>query len=225
MNANVTWYRHPLHATARNGRTRIAIPCCGSPDARHPARALCTISLRTNFAAFGNMLILGVIMNFHHGLCSGKLYTIDLGDKRRDKRAVLLAERLAEKPMASIPGACGGWAETQAADRFLTQENEGRQDILEPRWRCSAVRMGAHRTVLCIQETTELDFNGQTITDFGPLSFEAQRGMYLHPTYAVSAGESRPASWMFGPGRGSRRMPLGRGLAQRKASAGSKATN
>ncbi len=32
---------------------------------------------------------------------------INLGDKRLDKRAVLLAEWLAEKPTASIPGACG----------------------------------------------------------------------------------------------------------------------
>ena len=40
--------------------------------------------------------------------------------------------------------------------------------------------------VLCLQDTTELDFNGQTIQGLGPLSYEAQRGMYLHPTYAVS---------------------------------------
>ena len=40
---------------------------------------------------------------------------IDLGDKRLDKRAVLLAERLAEQPAASIPGACGGGAEVPAA--------------------------------------------------------------------------------------------------------------
>ena len=35
---------------------------------------------------------------------------IDLGDKRLDRRAVFLAERLAGKPTASIPGACNGWA-------------------------------------------------------------------------------------------------------------------
>jgi hypothetical protein len=43
---------------------------------------------------------------------------IDLGDKRLDQRAILLAERLAEKPTASIPGACNGWSETQAAYRL-----------------------------------------------------------------------------------------------------------
>ena len=39
---------------------------------------------------------------------------------------------------------------------------------------------------LCIQDTTELDFNGQEARGLGPLSYEAQRGMYAHPTYAVS---------------------------------------
>ena len=32
--------------------------------------------------------------------------------------------------------------------------------------------------VLCLQDTTELDFNGQLIEGLGPLSYEAQRGMY-----------------------------------------------
>lgn len=120
------------------------------------------------------------------GWAAEEFKTIDLGDKRLDKRAVLLAERLAEKPTASIPGACGGWAETQAADRFLAQDEVGWEDILRSHGRCSAARMGAHRTVLCLQDTTELDFNGQTIAGLGPLSFEAQRGLYVHPTYAVS---------------------------------------
>src|SRR6218665_1441812 len=46
--------------------------------------------------------------------------------------------------------------------------------------------MRQHRVVLCLQDTTELDFNGQSIEGLGPLSYEAQRGMYLHPTYAVT---------------------------------------
>lgn len=37
---------------------------------------------------------------------------LDPGDKRRQARAVLLAERLADKPTASLPAACNGWAET-----------------------------------------------------------------------------------------------------------------
>ncbi len=53
---------------------------------------------------------------------------------------------------------------------------------------------------MCIQDTTELNFNGQSIEGLGPLSYEAQRGMYLHPTYAVSL-EREPLgvldAWMW----------------------------
>lgn len=46
--------------------------------------------------------------------------------------------------------------------------------------------MRAQPVVLCIQDSTELDFNGQEIDGLGPLNYEARRGMYLHPTYAVT---------------------------------------
>jgi IS4 transposase len=125
---------------------------------------------------------------------------IDLGDRRLDKRAVLLAERLAANPAASIPQACGGWAETQAAYRFLAQDEIDWESILAPHWQCAHTRMRAHPVVLCLQDTTELDFNGQAIAGLGPLSYEAQRGMYVHPTYAVSP-EREPLgvldAWMW----------------------------
>ena len=120
------------------------------------------------------------------GWASEELASMDLGDRRRDRRAIHLIERLAERPTASIPGACNGWAETQAAYRFLGSERYDWLDILEPHRQCTQRRMRAHPVVLCLQDTTELDFNGQTIKGLGPLSYEAQRGMYLHPTYAVT---------------------------------------
>lgn len=115
-----------------------------------------------------------------------EFHDIDLGDQRLNKRAVLLAERLAQKPTASIPQACGGWSETQAAYRFFGQDDIGWDDILTPHWKSSEERMGAHPVVLCLQDTTDLNFNGQAIAGLGPLSYEAQRGMFLHPTYAVT---------------------------------------
>lgn len=42
--------------------------------------------------------------------------TLDLGDARLNRRAVLLAERLALKPGASIPNACHNWSETVDVD-------------------------------------------------------------------------------------------------------------
>lgn len=40
---------------------------------------------------------------------------IDLGDPRRDRRAIRLIDHLSAKPAASIPQACGDWADTMAA--------------------------------------------------------------------------------------------------------------
>ena len=43
-----------------------------------------------------------------------------------------------------------------------------------------------HAVVLCLQDTTEIDCHGRTIKGLGPLSYEAQRGLYLDPTYVVT---------------------------------------
>jgi len=111
---------------------------------------------------------------------------LDLGDPRRDRRAKELLKRLSAKPSESIPGACDGWSETMAAYRFLGNEEVDWVDMMQPHWERTAARMQQHAVVLCIADTTELDFNGQDMEGLGPLSFEAQRGMYLHPTYAVT---------------------------------------
>ncbi len=115
----------------------------------------------------------------------------DLGDARLDKRLVRIVETFADKPTASIPEACGDWGATQAAYRFFNQAlNEARplewQQILNPHRDATIERMRQYPLVLCLQDTTELNFNGQQIRGLGPLSYESQRGMYLHPTYVVT---------------------------------------
>ena len=95
-------------------------------------------------------------------------------------------ERLAAKPTVGVPQACRGWGETIAAYRFFDNEEVQWATILEPHWQQTQQRMTAHSVVLCLQDTTELDFNGRGTVGLGPLSYEAQRGMYLHPTYAVT---------------------------------------
>ena len=62
----------------------------------------------------------------------------------------------------------------------------GRWDaVMQASWQASVQRIAQHPVVLCLQDTTELDFNGQQMAGLGPLSYEAQRGVYLHPTYVV----------------------------------------
>ena len=115
--------------------------------------------------------------------------TVDLGDKRLNKRLVKVVQQWADKPSQSIPTASGGWRDTAAACRMLDNERCDWREMLEAHRQCTTQRMAALPVVLCLTDltdTTELDFNGQTITGLGPLSFEAQRWISLHPSYAVS---------------------------------------
>jgi hypothetical protein len=129
---------------------------------------------------------------------------LDLGDARLNNRARTLMERFAADPAASIPDACHGWAETMAAYRFLGNEAVDWQAILAPHWEQTRGRMQVHPVILCLQDTTELNFNGQEIDGLGPLCYEAQRGMYLHPTYAVTPGREALGvldAWMWARSR------------------------
>lgn len=120
------------------------------------------------------------------GWASEELGGIDLGDARLNKRTVLLAERLAQSPSDSIPDACQGWAEIQAAYRLFDHESVDFWSILNPHIQCTMQRMAAAPVVLCLQDTTTLDFNGQDIDGLGPLQYESQKGLLLHPTYVVT---------------------------------------
>jgi len=107
------------------------------------------------------------------GWAAQEFETIDLGDPRLNRRAVLLAERLGQKPGASILGACGNWAETAAAYRFLRNEQVSCEEVLAAHRQATMARIREHAVVLFLQDTTELDYNGQAVTGLGPLSYEA----------------------------------------------------
>jgi hypothetical protein len=111
---------------------------------------------------------------------------MDLGDARLNKRARVMVEAFAAKPTANIPMACDGWTDMTAAYRFLDNDAVTWEGIMAPHWERTELRMNAHPVVLCLQDTTELDFNGQKVRGLGPLNYEARRGMYVHPTYAVT---------------------------------------
>ncbi len=108
---------------------------------------------------------------------------IELGDVRRTRRLIKLVEDLSAQPTGSIPLASGGWAETKAAYRLLDTEALDWREMLEVHTERTRERLQGQAVVLCLQDTTELDFTSQPgIAGLGRLSDEAQHGMYLHPT-------------------------------------------
>ncbi len=87
--------------------------------------------------------------------------TLSFGDARLDRRLAILTEQLAQNPGSSIPQACGDWGQTQAAYRFLANEDTSGEAVLEAHAKASMKRMSAHQVVLCLQDTTELNFEGK----------------------------------------------------------------
>jgi hypothetical protein len=113
---------------------------------------------------------------------------LDLGDQRNNARTVEIVKAISTAPKSSIPQSCQGWAETQATYRFYSNESFDHAALIQPHYDSTEARIRASQSkvVLCVQDTTELNYNGQQIKGMGRLSYDAQRGMYLHPTLCIT---------------------------------------
>lgn len=121
------------------------------------------------------------------GRLSDELDGADLGDRRRERRLVRVAESMAAFPAASLFSACGGWDEAMAAYRLLGSEEVTPEKILAPHREALLARAAEVPCVALIQDTTELDFSRMKhMEGCGPLSHEERRGLLLHTSYAVS---------------------------------------
>lgn len=113
--------------------------------------------------------------------------TVKLGDERLNKRVVQVLEQLGERPSPSIPTACRGWAETMAAYRLFDNEKVTMESVLAAHERAAVARIEQHPIVLCIEDTTEVDYSTKKETKgLGPLTYKARQGLFLHPTLAVT---------------------------------------
>lgn len=111
----------------------------------------------------------------------------DLGDERLNRRLELVLRRLADHPERSIPAAFRGWGETQAAYRFFDNEKVTPETVLAPHREATLQRVREHRVVLCVEDTSDLDFTSKTETQgLGPLTYEATRGLNIHPMLAIT---------------------------------------
>ncbi len=113
--------------------------------------------------------------------------TLDLGDERRNQRAIRVADQLGGAPHESIPKACGGWAESKAAYRLFDNPEVTAERLLAPHVEKTHERMNGRPVVLCIADTTEVKFTYRSAaTGLGPLAHASERGFLLHPILAVT---------------------------------------
>lgn len=113
---------------------------------------------------------------------------VDLSDARLNARFREVLAQLSQHPTASIPGACGGHAETTAAYRLFDNENATFERILEPHTEATRQRMATQATVLLVQDTTEIDVTrpAQQVKGAGPLDAGTRHGMLLHLLHAFT---------------------------------------
>ena len=118
-----------------------------------------------------------------------------LGDARLSARLVLSAEQMGESPTRAITGAANGSrAAVKGHYRLIDQPAESEvtvENILAPHRERTLRRMCGHDTVLCIQDSTRLNFTrrGQTegLGSIGSNQTGAvARGLALHTTLAVN---------------------------------------
>ena len=117
-----------------------------------------------------------------------EMKTADLKDKRLNDRLCEVLSQLATRPTASIPAACGGRAEMEAAYRLFDNEKATFANILQPHGEATRHRMAAQPVVVLVQDTTEADLTRpqQQVRGAGPLDGASRRGALLHPLHAFT---------------------------------------
>ena len=117
-----------------------------------------------------------------------EMATADLNDKRLNDRLQVILSQLAARPTASIPAACGGFAEMTAAYRFFDNHKVGFDDILRPHIESTHTRIAAQKVALLVPDTTEIDVTRpeQQVQGAGPLDGGPRRGVFLHLMHAFT---------------------------------------
>jgi len=112
---------------------------------------------------------------------------VDLGDQRLDGRAAILLSALGNRPHLSIPAACGGRAEMQAAYRFFDNDKVTFEKVLAPHADRTLQRMSGQEVVLLVQDTSEIDLTRpqQEVQGVGELE-GPRRGVLLHAMHAYT---------------------------------------
>lgn len=113
---------------------------------------------------------------------------VSIADNRIVKRLTKTTTLLFQSPTSSIPEACKNWAETKATYRLFDNSKVTPFSILAGHRQQTSERMKKHSVVLCVQDTTSLDFSHHPNTEGLGLycDLEGKKGLLIHSTLAVT---------------------------------------
>ncbi len=110
-------------------------------------------------------------------------------DQRLKARLGKLLSALGQRIGSTVPLACQDWAATKAAYRFFDNEAVKPEASLVAHSQATVQRMAAHPVVLCVQDTTALNYSTHPRTQgLGPIAHNRDKtlGLFLHATLALS---------------------------------------
>jgi hypothetical protein len=111
---------------------------------------------------------------------------VDLGDRRRERRAVTMAARMMRRPEASLPQQMRWPPALKAAYRLLNETDVTHAALSSPHWQATRDQAGREELVLLIQDTTEIDYSQHPKTSgLGPIGNGGGQGYLLQTVLAV----------------------------------------
>ena len=120
-----------------------------------------------------------------------ELEKVSLGDPRRERRAVALAERLAADPEATLPFAMVDRAMLEAAYRHLSTRVVTFDALLAPHVEKTAARVGEAGDVYAVHDTTICMFSGEVQpSGLGTVNL-ADQGFLAHTSRSRSRRTAR----------------------------------
>lgn len=120
---------------------------------------------------------------------------VELGDSRRNERAVTIGAAIAAHPGGSLPQQMSGWNELRAAYRLFNEADVSHSQLSQPHWQQTLVsaQSSPSAVVLFIQDTTELDYSGHAKTQgLGVIGKGTTQGLMLHSCLAVIPTPGNP---------------------------------
>lgn len=117
--------------------------------------------------------------------------TVELGDRRRRRRLIDSAARIAANPSRPFPQVFD-WNSLRGFYRVCAHDNATLEAIQRPHWQQTRSALAGQPLALILHDTTELDFTDHAaVTGLGPIGDHRGRGFLQHNSLAVRADDRR----------------------------------
>src|SRR5438270_12741570 len=111
---------------------------------------------------------------------------VQLHDRRRTRRAVKAASKLAENPLGSLPAQMQTWKESKALYRLLDEPDVTFAALMQPHLQQTREQALCSAVVLLVQDTTDIDLSHRhKISGVGQIGNERGRGFFVQTVLAV----------------------------------------